>query len=116
MKKGHRSGAVLYVRVSTDEQANGVQNLINQEQRCHLFCEQEGLSVMAVFVDPGESGRSVNRPEFQKMLAYCKRHQGKICSVVVQDLSRLARNLQDQARTMADLIRIGVSVRLRLPS
>jgi site-specific DNA recombinase len=111
VKKGHGSGAVLYVRVSTDEQASGAQNLSNQEQQCRLFCEREGLSVMAVFVDPGESGRSVDRPEFQKMLAFCKEHRRQICSVVVQDLSRLARNLQDQAQTISDLMRIGVSVR-----
>jgi DNA invertase Pin-like site-specific DNA recombinase len=47
-KKGPGNGAVLYVRVSTDEQANGSQNLINQEQRCRDFCKREGLPVLAV--------------------------------------------------------------------
>jgi DNA invertase Pin-like site-specific DNA recombinase len=85
--------------------------LSNQEQRCRAFCKQEGLPVLEVFVDPGESGRSADRPEFQKMLAFCKKHQREIRSLVVQDLSRLARNLQDQIQTMSDLMRLGISVR-----
>lgn len=110
-KKGPGNGAVLYVRVSTDEQANGSQNLINQEQRCRDFCKREGLPVLAVFVDPGESARSVDRPEFQKMLAFCKKNRHEIGCVVVQDLSRFARNLMDQVQTTSDLMRVGVSVR-----
>jgi site-specific DNA recombinase len=109
--KRSKTGAVLYVRVSTEEQANGAQNLSNQEQRCRAFCKQEGLPVLEVFVDPGESGRSADRPEFQKMLAFCKKHQREIRSLVVQDLSRLARNLQDQIQTMSDLMCLGISVR-----
>jgi hypothetical protein len=49
MKKGQGNGAVLYVRISTDEQANGSQNLSNEEQRCRDFCRREGLHVVALF-------------------------------------------------------------------
>ncbi len=34
MKKRQANGAVLYIRVSTDEQAIGPFNLINQEKMC----------------------------------------------------------------------------------
>jgi predicted site-specific integrase-resolvase len=61
MQKGQEDGAVLYVRVSTDEQANGSLNLVNQEKRCREYCKQQGWPVMEVFVDPGESARSVER-------------------------------------------------------
>jgi site-specific DNA recombinase len=111
MKKERGNGAVLYVRVSTDEQASGSQNLSHQEQRCRDFCKREGLEVMAVFVDPGESARSADRPEFQKMLAFCKKHRREVRCVVVQDLSRFARNLLDQVQTMGDLMSVGVSLR-----
>ena len=111
MKKDRGNGAVLYVRVSTDEQANGSQNLSHQEQRCRDFCMREGLQVVAVFVDPGESARSADRPEFQKMLAFCKKQRREVRCVVVQDLSRFARNLLDQVQTMGDLMSVGVSLR-----
>jgi site-specific DNA recombinase len=64
-----------------------------------------------VFVDPGESARSADRPEFQKMLAFCKKHQRDVRFVVVQDLSRFARNLQDQSQAITDLLRVGVPLR-----
>jgi site-specific DNA recombinase len=110
MEKRQR-GAVIYVRVSTDEQAHGPLNLVNQENRCRTYCRQNGLSVAGVFTDPGESARSTDRPEFQRMLAFCKSHRRDVGFVVIQDLSRLARNMQDQAQTINELGTLGVRVR-----
>jgi hypothetical protein len=45
------------------------------------------------------------------MLAYCRTHRSKVRYVVVQDLSRFARNNQDQAQTISELGRIGVLLR-----
>ena len=105
------NGAVVYVRVSTDEQANGPLNLQNQEQRCRDYCKRMGIPIVQVFVDPGESARSIDRPAFQQMLAYCKMNRRDVAFVIVQDLSRLARNLQDQGQTFYELRRIGILVR-----
>jgi len=85
-------GAVIYVRVSTDEQAEGTLNLKNQEQKCRDFCLERGYAVLMVFIDPGQSARTADRPKFRRMIAYCKAHQREIGCVVVQDLSRFARN------------------------
>jgi site-specific DNA recombinase len=103
MQKGQENGAVLYVRVSTDEQAVSPLNLSNQEKRCREYCEQRGLTVMAVFTDPGEFARSVDRPEFKRMLTYCRAHRREVRYVVVQDLCRFARNNQNQAQTINEL-------------
>ncbi len=109
MKKGN--GAVVYVRVSTDEQANGPLNLSNQRIRCIEHCERNGWPIVEVFIDPGESARSADRPAFQKMLAFCKRRSREVGYVIVQDLSRFARNLDDQAHTINELRQIGVLLR-----
>ena len=111
MKKEQENGAVVYLRVSTDEQASGPLNLSNQEQRCRGFCEQNGLSVVHLFTDPGISGRSASRPEFQQMLKFCKEHCRDVFYVVVQDLSRFARNTKDQADAIVELEKHGVHVR-----
>ena len=111
MQKGKGSWAVLYIRVSTDEQANGPLNLDNQEKRCREYCQRQGWQVVEVFIDSGESARTVDRPEFQRMLAYCRAHRRDVRYVVVQDLSRFARNNSDQAQTIAELGRIGVLLR-----
>ncbi len=111
MKARQENGAVIYLRVSTEEQANGPLNLSNQEQRCRNFCAQSGLSVVQLFTDPGVSGRSAARPEFQQMLRFCKDNRRDVSYVVVQDLSRFARNTRDQADAIVELERHGVHVR-----
>jgi site-specific DNA recombinase len=112
--KEEQKGAVIYQRVSTDEQAREALNLTNQQARCQSFCESRGLSILQLFVDPGESARSADRPEFQKMLSYCKAHRRDVGFVVVYDLSRFARNVRDQADAIATLFEIGVRVRSTL--
>jgi site-specific DNA recombinase len=105
------SCAVIYIRVSTDEQAVGALNLENQESRCREYCLRQVWQVDKVFTDSGESARTLDRPEFQRMLAYCRTNRRQIGYVVVQDLSRFARNAGDQAETIAELRRIGVLLR-----
>ncbi len=111
MEKGKESsGAVLYIRVSTGDQADPL-NLSNQEAHCRDYCRQRGWPVVAVFTDPGQSARSVERPEFQRMLAFCRQNRRTVRYVIVQDLSRFARNNKDQAQTIAELFAIGVLLR-----
>jgi site-specific DNA recombinase len=110
-RKVKESGAVLYIRVSTDEQASGPLNLDNQERRCREYCQRQGWQVVEVFIDSGESARTVDRPKFQGMLAYCRANRQNVRYVVVQDLNRFARNNRDQAQTIAELQRIGVFLR-----
>jgi len=112
MIKRQANGAVLYVRVSTDEQANGPFNLMNQEKRCRSYCESNGLKVLEVFTDAGASGRSaVNRLQFQSMLGFCKASRRDVGFVVVQDLSRFARDAKDQADAIYELGKSGIRVR-----
>jgi DNA invertase Pin-like site-specific DNA recombinase len=112
MIKRQANGAVIYVRVSTDEQANGPLNLMNQEKRCGDYCEKNGLKVLEVFTDAGASGRSaVHRVQFQTMLGFCKASRRDIGFVVVQDLSRFARDAKDQADAIYELGKNGIRVR-----
>ena len=111
MTKRQANGAVLYVRVSTDEQADGPFNLINQEKKCRNYCAQNGLRVVEVFVDLGKSARTTERPEFKRMLDFCKTNKRDVGYVVVQDLSRFARNLHDQAETIHTLGVSGIMLR-----
>jgi site-specific DNA recombinase len=111
MKQEQGNGAVLYIRVSTEEQAKEPMNLGKQEKQCRDLCKQMGVPVVKVFVGSGESARSVDRMEFQRMLAYCRTHRHEVRYVVVQELSRFARNILDQTQTILDLGGIGITVR-----
>ena len=102
--------SVLYLRVSTDLQAHGrnTDNLPAQERICRAWCKQQGLPVLQVFTDDGASGRTAERPAFKAMLAFLKKHRDDISHVVVQDMTRLARNLGTQHEVFNMLDRLGI--------
>lgn len=106
---GSVPGAVLYIRVSTAEQADQTNNLPTQTRKVENRCKQEGLPVLKKFVDAGESARTTDRPQFQAMMQYCREHRGKITHVVFSDLSRLARNIEDQASTLNTFKKLGIT-------
>lgn len=105
-------GAVLYTRVSTAEQAKQQYNLPAQERKVRDFCKQQDYRVLRLFTDRGESARTADRPEFQRMMEYCRarENRGKITHVIVADLSRLARNVIDQGTTIATLKQLDITV------
>lgn len=102
------AGAIGYARVSTDEQAKKNNSLPAQKQRISAYCGKFGLTLLNTF-EGSESGRTMERPRLQEMLAYCRAHRGKVSSLVVTDLSRLARNLPDQAHIIMTLQKLGIT-------
>ena len=91
--------AVSYIRVSTREQAQrggSEEGFSLPAQREANKCKAQSMGALVVkeFADRGESARSANRPELQKMLTYLK-EDGGIDYVIVHKLDRLARNRAD---------------------
>ncbi len=91
--------AVSYIRVSTREQAEraGTEegfSIPAQRDANKRKAASMGALVVKEFVDRGESARSANRPELQKMLTYLRQTPG-IDYVIVHKLDRLARNRAD---------------------
>lgn len=94
--------AVLYVRVSYRKQVEGT-SLDTQERVCREWCAARGYEVAAVFTDAGESAKTADRPEFQRMLAYVRKHKAKIGHIVVYRFDRFARNIRDDVNVRAEL-------------
>jgi site-specific DNA recombinase len=89
-----------YVRLSPtgDEREEG--SLVSHPQRIKQFIESKNIQsggnwgeIIDWYVDKDLSGKDMNRPAFQKMLADIK--SGKINAVVVTELSRLNRKVKD---------------------
>jgi site-specific DNA recombinase len=84
---------VVYVRVSTQDQAaNGV-SLEAQEARLRAYAGIYDLAVVDAIADAGESGKSLNRPGLQRALAMLRR--GEADGLAVVSLSRLTRSVRD---------------------
>src|SRR5713101_7916653 len=97
------TGAVCYARVSTVEQAEKNNSLSVQDGKFKNHCDRNGIGILETFVDKQSARTTAKRPEFQRMMEFCKRNHKRISHVIVADLSRLARNVVDQGATIAAL-------------
>jgi len=101
--------AVLYLRVSTKEQAEKggesegysipAQREAGQRQAAAL-----GAVIVEEFADRGESGTNMRRPELQRMLAYVK--ENAVAYVIVHKVARVHR-----ASRTGSMPRLGFDIR-----
>lgn len=104
--------ALIYLRVSTDRQAQKGIALPTQEERCLAHAMEEGYLVdpkKDIYVDGGESARTMDRPALMDLLTRCKEDKD-VKAVIVYDVSRLARNRLDFALIKQTLRKAGVSL------
>jgi len=103
-------GAVIYVRVSTKEQTENL-SLPTQLKACEEYCERQGFKVLARFREEGESAKTADRTELQKLLQFCRKNKGAVQFVVVFNLTRFAREKYDHFALRAHLKSLGISLR-----
>src|SRR6266566_4609691 len=88
-------GAVTYIRVSTKEQTENL-SLSTQLKACEEYCQRQDFEVLVRFREEGESAKTVDRTELQKLLQFCRTHKGRVQFVVVVfNLTRFAREKYD---------------------
>jgi site-specific DNA recombinase len=105
------SAAVIYCRVSTaKQQQRNELNLPAQRKRCEDWCASQGIPVLRVFVAEGESAWKTERPTLEEALAFMKDSGGDVSYLVVQDSSRLSRNVEGKAFVNVALQRLGVKL------
>jgi len=86
---------ILYTRVSTEEQAKNGLSLEAQRARLELEAERRGWPAPIVIEDPGQSGRTLNRPGMRRALEMIATGQADVLAAV--KLDRLSRDLADWA-------------------
>ncbi len=82
-----------YCRVSTEEQAAEGFSIEGQGEKLRMYAELRGLGAVTIVEDPGKSGKNLDRPGLQRILAAIE--QGHVADVMVWRLDRLSRNLGD---------------------
>jgi site-specific DNA recombinase len=111
---GQTKRAVLYLRVSTAEQAHGDgasegYSIPAQRDACRKKARDLGAAVVEEFPDRGESARSAARPQLQRMLRLLAEHGG-IDYVIVHKIDRLARNRADDVEIQLAIQKAGAQV------
>lgn len=93
--------AAIYVRVSTQEQAQEGFSIPEQTERLTKYCEAHDWSVGQIYTDPGFSGANTNRPALKSLFKDCERQRFDI--VVVYKLDRLSRSQKDTLYIIEDV-------------
>lgn len=83
----------LYVRVSSQEQADEGYSIGEQTDRLKKYAEAMGWTIHKIYIDPGYSGGNIDRPGLSEMIKDVE--AGKIDTVVVYKLDRLSRSQFD---------------------
>lgn len=96
--------AAIYARFSCSSQREA--SIDDQLRVCREHCEKEGFEVVAEYCDYALSGRTDNRPQFQKMIAEADTFD----YVVVYMMDRFSRDPYDAPIYKKELKRRGVSV------
>ncbi|MFL6436609.1 MAG: recombinase family protein [Terriglobales bacterium] len=102
--------AVIYCRVSTKEQV-GNMSLSTQQKACEQWCARLNYAVDRIFIEEGESAKTANRTQLQKLLVYCRENKGRVKIVIVYAVNRFARAQYDHAILRAQLAKLGISLR-----
>lgn len=83
----------VYIRVSTDEQAQQGYSIDAQKDRLISFCESQGWDDYQLYIDEGYTGTNLNRPAFKRLIRHIQ--EGKVQLVLVYKLDRLSRKQLD---------------------
>jgi len=81
--------AILYARVSTDEQARTGYSLVQQMEALREYAAREGYEVLEEVVDPGQSGASLERPGMDRVRDLVA--TDGVSVVLAEDRDRFAR-------------------------
>jgi site-specific DNA recombinase len=81
--------AILYARVSTDEQARSGYSLAQQLEALREYAAREGYEVLEEVSDPGQSGASLERPGMDRVRDLVA--AGGVSVVLAQDRDRFTR-------------------------
>jgi len=91
----------LYIRVSTDAQAEEGYSIGAQKEKLEAYCKLKGISEYEFYTDGGFSGSNLNRPEIQRLIDNSNRKE--IERVVVYKLDRLSRSQKDTLYLIEDI-------------
>lgn len=86
--------AVVYARYSTKMQNDS--SIEDQERRCKAYADREGWVVLgSPYADRAQSGATAEREGLQRLLADATHSKPEFRYVLVDDMSRLSRDLGD---------------------
>ncbi len=91
----------LYLRVSTEAQADEGYSLAAQKEKLEAYCRMKGVESFRNYVDGGFSGSNLSRPAVTELVEAIR--GGAVERVVVYKLDRLSRSQKDTLYLIEDV-------------
>ena len=98
--------AVIYARYSSHNQRE--ESIEGQLRECYDFAKKNDLTVIGEYIDRALSGKTDQRPDFQRLIKDSEKHL--FDAVIMYTLDRFARNRYDSAIYKARLKKNGVKL------
>jgi site-specific DNA recombinase len=99
--------ADLYIRVSTDEQADKGYSQRDQEERLRKHCEINKIRIRKVIFED-HSAKTFNRPEWTLLLMDLKKKKNTVDFILFSKWDRFSRNAGDAYQMINTLRKLGV--------
>lgn len=99
--------AILYIRVSTDEQAEKGYSLKHQEEKLLSYCKQNNIGITDIYKED-YSAKTFSRPEFSKLFSVLENKKHSINLLLFLKWDRFSRNAGDAYYMIKQLNQLGV--------
>ncbi|RKR81846.1 DNA invertase Pin-like site-specific DNA recombinase [Mucilaginibacter gracilis] len=99
--------AILYIRVSTDEQADKGYSQRDQHERLQRYCEQNSIAVLNIIFED-HSAKTFNRPAWTRMLSELRKSKSKPDAILFTKWDRFSRNVSESYQMIGVLSKLGV--------
>ncbi|MBU4070032.1 MAG: recombinase family protein [Nanoarchaeota archaeon] len=98
--------AAIYVRVSTQDQAQHGYSLKAQQEALENYSKALGYEIFKIYKDEGKSAKNMNRPQMIKMLEDAE--SKKFSAIFIYKLDRFSRSVVDAILTIDKLKKWGI--------
>ena len=98
---------IIYTRVSTDEQAKSGYSLSHQKYVLETYCKHHNLNILGHYQDD-YSAKDFERPEFNKLLNYCRLNKRIVNLLLFTRWDRFSRNTTDSYNMLRTFDNLGI--------
>ena len=101
--------AIIYTRVSTDEQAKKGFSLPHQKSVLEIYCQHKGITILRHFKEDF-SAKNFDRPSFNELTRYINTNRKSIDYLLFTRWDRFSRNQEEAYRVIREFKNLGVEV------
>lgn len=102
--------AIIYTRVSTDEQAKSGYSLPHQQTILSTYCKFNKINILKHYQEDYSAKDFDNRPEFSKLLDYVKVNKKNVDQILFTRWDRFSRNQEQALKIIRELKDLGIQV------